>query len=201
MILLVLLASVLIAGVTIYQYGEQSKDYHEDRLERKEEQIKENIKYTLQRTTYAPTTENLDLIFRDEIYQIADVLNVNFNIYDLEGGLIKSSRPKFGNDSISMCLSPEVLNKLETSVNARYLEEKSTAGDKYQASYTYITDGRFKPIGILNLPYFEDNSFNDKELTEFLLRLGGVYIFMLLIAIWLAYFISKDEHYFFNQKE
>tara|TARA_R110000868_G_scaffold82956_7_gene234082 strand:- start:67461 stop:68870 length:1410 start_codon:yes stop_codon:yes gene_type:complete len=191
MILLVLLASVLIAGVTIYQYGEQSKDYHEDRLERKEEQIKENIKYTLQRTTYAPTTENLDLIFRDEIYQIADVLNVNFNIYDLEGGLIKSSRPKFGNDSISMCLSPEVLNKLETSVNARYLEEKSTAGDKYQASYTYITDGRFKPIGILNLPYFEDNSFNDKELTEFLLRLGGVYIFMLLIAIWLAYFISK----------
>ena len=191
MILLVLLASVLIAGVTIYQYGEQSKDYHEDRLERKEEQIKENIKYTLQRTTYAPTTENLDLIFKDEIYQIADVLNVNFNIYDLEGGLIKSSRPKFENDSISMCLSPEVLNHLETSVKARYLEEKATAGDNYQASYTYITDGKFKPIGILNLPYFEDNSYNDKELREFLLRLGGVYLFMLMIAIWLAYFISK----------
>lgn len=191
MILLVLLASVLIAGVTIYQYGEQSKDYHEDRLERKEEQIKENIRYTLQRTTYAPTAENLPLIFREEIYQIADVLNVNFNIYDLEGGLIKSSRPKFENDSISMCLSPEVLNNLERSVDSRYLEEKTTAGDKYQASYTYITDGKFKPIGILNLPYFEDNSFNDKELTEFLLRLGGVYLFMLFIAILLAYFISK----------
>ncbi len=191
MILLVLLASVLIAGVTIYQYGEQSKDYHQDRLERKEQQIKENIKYILQRTTYAPTTENLDLIFKDEIYQIADVLNVNFNIYDLEGTLIKSSRPKFGNDSISMCLSPEVLNNLETTLDARYLEEKSTAGDKYQASYTYITDSKFKPIGILNLPYFEDNSFNDQELAEFLLRLGGVYVFMLLLAIWLAYFISK----------
>lgn len=191
MILLVLLASVLIAGVTIYQYGEQAKDYHEDRLERKEEQIKENIRYTLQKTTYAATTENLHLIFKDEIYQIADVLNVNFNIYDLEGGLIKSSRPKFGNDSISMCLTPIVLNNLERSVDSRYLEEKSTAGDKYQASYTYITDGRFKPIGILNLPYFEDNSFNNKELKEFLIRLGGVYVFMLLIAIWLAYFISK----------
>lgn len=191
MILLVLLASVLIAGVTIYQYGEQSRDYHEDRLERKEEQIKENIKYTLQRTTYAPTTENLDLIFKDEIYQIADVLNVNFNIYDLEGGLIKSSRPKFENDSISMCLSPEVLNHLETSIEARYLEEKATAGDNYQASYTYITDSKFKAIGILNLPYFEDNSYNDKELREFLLRLGGVYLFMLMIAIWMAYFVSK----------
>jgi nitrogen fixation/metabolism regulation signal transduction histidine kinase len=191
MILLVLIASVLIAGVTIYQYGEQSKDYHQDRLERKEEQIKENIRYTLQRTTYVPTTENLHLIFKDEIYQIADVLNVNFNIYDLEGNLIKSSRPKFENDAISLCLQPNVLNNLEKSVDARYLEEKSAAGNKFQASYTYITDAKFKPIGILNLPYFEDNSFNDKELKEFLLRLGGVYLFMLFIAILLAYFISK----------
>jgi nitrogen fixation/metabolism regulation signal transduction histidine kinase len=191
MILLVLVASVLIAGVTIYQYGEQSKDYHQDRLELKEEQIKENIKYTLQRTTYVTNTENLHLIFKDDIYQIADVLNINFNIYDLDGNLIKSSRPKFGNDAISLCLQPNVLNNLEKSVDARYLEEKSAAGNKFQASYTYITDAKFKPIGILNLPYFEDNSFNDKELKEFLLRLGGVYLFMLFIAIWLAYFISK----------
>ncbi|MBQ0741097.1 two-component sensor histidine kinase, partial [Aquimarina celericrescens] len=84
----------------------------QDRLARKEDQIKENIRYTLRKTTYVATTENLGLIFKDEIYEIADVLNVNFNIYDLEGGLIKSSRPKFGNDSISMCLPPSVLNNL-----------------------------------------------------------------------------------------
>ncbi|MET6989658.1 ATP-binding protein [Sediminicola arcticus] len=191
MILLVLIASVLIAGVTIYQYREQSKDYHADRLERKEEQIKQSIAYTIQKTTYPVTTENLEFIFMDEIYQIADVQNVNFNIYDLEGQLIKSSRPTFERDSISTCLSAEVLNNLAASIDERYVEEKSTAGDKYQASYTYITDTRFKPVGILNLPYFEDNSFNNHELKEFLMRLGGVYLLMLLLAIALAYFISK----------
>lgn len=36
MILLVLVASVLIAAVTLFQYNEQSKDYHKQRLERKE---------------------------------------------------------------------------------------------------------------------------------------------------------------------
>lgn len=40
MIFLVLIAFILIAVVTIYQYKEQSIDYHEERLERKEEQIK-----------------------------------------------------------------------------------------------------------------------------------------------------------------
>jgi signal transduction histidine kinase len=191
MILLVVIASVLIAGITVYQYREQSRDYHDDRLERKEEQIKQSISYTLKKTTYPPTTDNLEYIFKDEIYEIADVQNVNFNIYDLEGQLIKSSRPKFESDSLSNCLSAEVLNNLAISAKKRHVEENSAAGDKYQASYTYITDGKFKPIGILNLPYFEDNSFNDMELREFLMRLGGVYFLMLLLAIALAYFISK----------
>lgn len=190
MILLVLIASVLIAGVTIYQYREQSKDYHEQRLERKEAQIKQSINYVLKETTYPPTTEYLGLIFKDEIYQIADVQNVNFNIYDLEGELIKSSRPKFNNDSITYCLSAEVLNSLAASGAKRYVENNLEADDKFQASYSYITDAKFKPIGILNLPYFEDNSFNDMELREFLFRLAGVYILMLLLAIGLAFFIS-----------
>lgn len=90
MILLVLIASILIAAITVYQYREQTRDYHEDRLERKEGQIKHSISYTLQKTTYPVATENLGLIFLDEIYQIADVQNVNFNIYDLEGELIKA---------------------------------------------------------------------------------------------------------------
>ncbi|MDT0606083.1 sensor histidine kinase [Croceitalea rosinachiae] len=191
MILLVLIASVLMAGVTLFQYQEQSQDYHENRLERKEEQILQSISYVLRETTYEPTTANLEYIFRDEIYKIADVQNVNFNIYDLEGGLIRSSKPAFEADSVSNCLDAEVLNNLLNSPDKRYIEEKSTAGDNYQATYKYITDLKFKPIGIMNLPYFEDNSFNDMELREFFYRLGGVYLLMLISAVVLAYFISK----------
>jgi len=191
MILLVVIASILIAGVTIYQYREQSNDYHQERLERKEEQILQSVNYAIQETTYEPTTKNLGFIFKNEIYKIADVQNVNFNIYDLEGELIKSSKPAFEADSVSNCLDAEVLNNLAISPTRRYVEEKRTAGDNYQASYTYINDPKFKPIGIMNLPYFEDNSFNNMELREFLIRLGAVYLLMLMAAIILAYFISK----------
>lgn len=191
MIALVLSASILIAGVTIYQYREQSKDYHENRLERKEEQIKLSINYVLQRTSYPKETRYLPLIFKDEIYQIADVQNVNFNMYDLDGGLIKTSTPHLEYDSVTSCLSPHILNELDVSPGQRYVEENIRDGDRYQSSYTYITDLKFKPIGILNLPYFEDNSFSNKELKEFLWRLVGVYVLMLLIAVGLAFVISK----------
>ena len=58
MILLVLLASVLIAAVTIYQYNEEAKDYHRERLERKEKAIRKSIEFTIQETTYPVTTPN-----------------------------------------------------------------------------------------------------------------------------------------------
>ena len=181
---------MLIAGVTVFQYNEQSKDYHVGRLERKEEQVRQSVDYVLRETTYPVTTENLHLIFQMEIYRIANVQNQRLNIYNLEGQLLKSSRPKFEVDSVSNCLDAQVLNSLEASPTKRYVEEKALAGDNYQASYTYINDKSFKPIGILNLPYYEDDSFNNMELREFLGRLGAVYLLMLFIAIGLAYFIS-----------
>ena len=190
MILLVVVASILIAGVTVYQYKEQSEDYHRDRLERKEEQVRQSVDYVLKKTTYPVTTENWGMIFNEEIYQIANVQNQRLNIYDLDGQLIKSSRAIFEVDSIANCLDPYILDRLETSPTKRFVDQKALAGDNYKASYTYINDKRFKPIGILNLPYYEDDSFNNMELREFLLRLAGVYFLMLLIAIGLAYFIS-----------
>ena len=67
MIFLVLLASILIAFVTIRQYNEEAQDYHQDRLDRKEENIKQSIDYAIKETTYPVTTEYIPLIFRNEI--------------------------------------------------------------------------------------------------------------------------------------
>ena len=47
MILLVLLASVLIAAVAIYQYSEETRDYHRKRLERKEKNIIAHLNFVI----------------------------------------------------------------------------------------------------------------------------------------------------------
>ena len=191
MILLVVVASILIAAVTIYQYNEQSKDYHEQRLERKERQLLSSINYVLRKTTYPVTTENLGLIFKDEIYEIANNLNVGFNLYDIEGTLVKSSKPSFENDSISKFLSPEILNNLNQSIRKRFVEKSEQLGGDFRSSYTIFANSNAKPLGILNVPYFEDDSFSNAELKEFLVRLGYAYFVMLLVAIAFAYFVSR----------
>ena len=191
MILLVLVASILIAGVTLYQYNEQSKDYHKQRLERKEAQLLSSIDFVLRETSYELNPEKLALIFKDEIYKIAKNLNVEFNIYDLGGTLVKSSKPSFDEDTLIACIPSEVLNNLKYTVQKRYVETNEVLGGDFRTSYTIFSDIKSKPLGILNVPYFQDDSFNEEELREFLVRLGYAYFVMLLVAIAFAYFVSK----------
>jgi len=191
MILLVVVASILIAAVTLFQYNEQSKDYHKQRLERKERQILSSMDYVLEETTYERTPERLGLIFKDKIYEIANNLNVDFNLYDLQGTLVKSSVPNIENDSISRRLSPEILNQLNFSVNKRFVEKNEALGGNFQSSYIIFSDYNAKPLGILHVPYFDDDSFNQDELKQFLVRLGYAYFFMILVAVLFAYFVSR----------
>ena len=191
MLLLVVGASVLIAIVTIYQYRKEAEDYHRDRLLRKEAAIRENINYVLKTTTYPVETKQIPLIFKEKIYEIKDIHSLEILLYDLNGNLLKSSRPSFFKDTISPKISEYALESLQNSPTKSYIKEFVEDGQKYQSSYTYITDSYFKPLAILNLPYIEDDGFITKELTEYLYRLGMAYFIMLLVAIALAYFLSK----------
>jgi len=191
MILLVLLASILIALVAIYQYQEEAKDYHEERLERKEEAIKRSIDYQLRETSFAETTEKIPYIFKEKIYEIASIHKLQINLYDLEGNLLKTSKADVVVDTLSKCLDAKVLNALSSSADKRFVEKREENGKNYQSSYTYVNDGKFKPLAILNLPYLEDDDFFTGELIEFLKRLGSAYFFMFLIAIGLAFLLSK----------
>ncbi len=191
MILLVLVASVLIAAVTIYQYKEEAKDYHKERLERKEKAIKQSIDFVIKETTYPVNTANIPLIFKDEIFEIDAIHNLQINLYDLEGQLLKSSKRTIQRDTIGNYLDPEILNILSNTLEHRHVVKNNVAGHTFQSSYTYITDEKFKTIAILNLPYLENDDFFNKELKEFLTRLAYAYLVLILVAIIFAYFISK----------
>lgn len=191
MIFLVLGASILIAIVTIFQYKEEAQVYHRDRLMRKEAAIRENINYILKTTTYPVETDQIPLIFKDKIYEIKDIHSLELFLYDLDGNLLKSSKPSFFREVEVPRVSEQVLKELRNSPEKHHIKEFVEDGQNYQSSYSYITDNYFKPLAILNLPYIEDDGFINRELKDYLYRLGVAYIFMLLVAIALAYFLSK----------
>lgn len=193
MILLVLLASVLIASVAIYQYNEETKDYHTQRLHRKEQNIKTHLRRELnsRRNTWEVKTRNIPLIFKEEISNIADIHKLQINLYDLEGSLLITSKASLKPDEEEKQIDSHILHAISNTVEHRYVDKLKENGETYQSSYIYIYDNKFKPLAILNLPYLEKDDFLSKELNEFLGRLGIAYLFVLIIAIGIAFLLSK----------
>jgi len=192
MILLVLLASILILVVTVYQYDEQTKDYNIQRFERKESTTKQTIELELKsKTTYQVNTENLAKIFKERIYEISTINSLNISIYDLKGNLLKTSIAAAFEKIEVPPIPKDIIKELSQNSNHKILKASEQNGIGYQSSYSYIHDAKFNRIGILELQFTQDNSEIEKELKEFILRLGIVYILMFLIAISFAYFLSS----------
>ncbi|GAA4068780.1 HAMP domain-containing sensor histidine kinase [Flavobacterium cheonanense] len=179
------------ASISVIQFKNEARNYHQERLERKEDAVKEHINYILSNTTYPLTEKNLPLIFKDKIHELSDIHNVEINIYSLNGNLLKSSKASFSVDSISPPIPKYIIKLVQSSIEKRYVDIKSVDGIKNRSSYTQIKDDKFKPLGILNLPYVDDDSFYENEIQEFLIRLSQVYFFMLIIAFALAYFLAS----------
>lgn len=192
MILLIFLATVLIINLTIYQFDEQTKDYNVSRFGRKEETLKKEIAIQLyQRATLPVTTQNLAIIFKNSIYEMAFIHNLEISLFDLQGQLLKTSVPFGFKDSIPDNLTISLVSKLKLNPDRRIFEIIENKNNNIENSYTYILDSIGNEIGILKLKFYQDNTTQESELNEFLTRLIVVNLFMFLIAIMLAYFLSS----------
>ncbi|MBT3588817.1 MAG: two-component sensor histidine kinase, partial [Flavobacteriaceae bacterium] len=109
MILLVIGASILIVVVTVFQYRENTQDYHRERLIRKETAIRENIDYVIKNTTYPIETDKIAFIFKNKIYEIKDIHQLDIFLYDLEGNLLISSQASFIKDITHSKISKKAL--------------------------------------------------------------------------------------------
>ena len=191
MIVLILITSILLATISVIQFQNEAKKYYQERLDRKEDAVKEHINYVLSNSTYPLTERNLPYIFKDKIHELSDIHNIEINIYSLDGKLLKSSKASFSVDKVAPPIPKYIVKLVQSSIEKRYVDIKNIDGVKNRSSYSEIKDDKFKPLGILNLPYVEDDSFYQDEIQDFLVRLSQVYFFMLIVAFALAYFLSS----------
>lgn len=175
----------------MYQFREEARTYHQYRLERTENSINENINYILTTSEYPLTTENIPRIFRDKIHELAAIHNTEINIHDLQGHLLITSRGTFSVDSISKNISPLVLKTIQSSPNKRFVDIKTVDSNRIRIAYSFLKDLKYKPLGILKIPYEEKTEFYENEIQNFMVKFGQVYIIMLIMSIAISYFLSN----------
>lgn len=191
MLLLVVIVSVLIIVVSIFQYRKQAEDYHLNRLDRKESSVKREIEYQLENTTFPVITEKLPSIFKEKLFEMSHVHNLEIGIYDLNGNLLKTSRATFTIDSTLTPIPDYIISALKSDINHRVMIDKKFEKEDYLSIYSYIYDNKFTPIGILNIPYLGKSDFYKKELNELLFKISLIFVFAIMFSIVLAFFSSR----------
>ena len=204
MILLVFVSFLLIGITTSFQITESSLYYHELRLDRKEAQLQRAFKILFNEKSKQPDNQLsylfnrrpdlginistvLDEELKQEIFNISDVQNIDFTLYDLDGSLVGSTV----NDGFSSNLDKNMIDDLSNSKDLNIVQKNEFEDQLYRSSFSYITDINNRPIWILNLPYVDDDKLNAYEIRSFIINIAQVYILLFVLAIIISYFVSS----------
>ena len=185
MMLFIVVESIMIGGVTLYQFNNQNSQYHEDRLIRKENNLLVDIKYEIEKTRI----NSLDSLNNSMILEMADVHKIEFELYNLEGFLIKSSTALTGIPGTTL-LDNKIIEYFINDNPSRYIQDDNVSDFPMKHTYSLVTNFKDEPLGIIYTKYFEEDT-NNQELNIFLIRLGFVLGSMIIIAFIIAYFISN----------
>ena len=190
MILLVFTATLLILGSTYYQYRTESEQYNTYRQDRKETQLTKQINYLVNKHDLAFNYDNWDN-YKIDFEEITKIHNVEYSIFTPGGKPLYYSYLPLEIISNNYSLDKDFSEMLISLDKGKVTRENSTDVGKFQSSYTVLKDNFDNKYAILFFPYFQDVSFAESELNVFLTTLYQIYFIMLVVAIVLAYFISR----------
>jgi signal transduction histidine kinase len=190
MILLVFTATLLVLGSTYYQYRTESDQYNSYRQDRKENQLTRQINYIVNKYDLS---DRYDLWeeYEKDFEEITKIHSVEYSIFTTSGSPLFYSYLPLDVISNNYSLEEEFAEMLVSTDEGRFTSENFTDVGKFQASYSVLKDDIGEKYAILFFPYFQDVSFAESELNVFLSTLYQIYFIMLVVAIVLAYFISR----------
>ena len=190
MILLVFTATLLILGSTYYQYTTESEQYNKYRQDRKETQLTKQINYLVNKHDLTFNFDEWDN-YKMDFEEITKIHNVEYSIFTTDGKPLYYSYLPLEVISNNYSLDKDFAEMLISLEGGKITKENSTDVGKFHSSYTVLKDSFGNKYAILFFPYFQDVSFAESELNVFLTTLYQIYFIMLVVAIVLAYFISR----------
>lgn len=190
--ILIILVSFLTTGYVYFQsFKSENEEYHKERLKRKELAINESIDYFLRDQPISSNSDSIVNLFDDKICELADINNLDINIYSLSGNLIIGSNPElFDENIVPLSLSRSVRMAIEEASERLTVKHKRDTIE-YWSTYDYIRNYQGEQIAIINLPYGDTNTIHQNDLKAFLIRLTEIYLALFIIAGIIAYLLSN----------
>ena len=126
------------------------------------------------------------------IGEVADIHNVDVNVYDLQGNLQVSSQAEvYKRGILSNKIHPEAFYHLHRMRQVQYVQEEGLTSLRYLSIYAAVRDEKGDVYAYLNIPYFLSQVDVNQEISNFLVTIINLNAFIFLIAGVIALFITN----------
>lgn len=116
---------------------------------------------------------------------------LDINFFDLEGQLLYSSQPYIYEEGIlAPLLQPEAFERMFKDQKAHHFQHENIGKLHFLSAYAMISDQNFKPIGVLQLPYFGKEAVLKKEISSLFVTLINIYALIIAILLLLSFYFS-----------
>ena len=195
MLFMIIVSFIIIGFITMSFFSRQYSNFYNDRLTRKGKVINASLDYFVQQAGANETlaNERFSNALSFEVARLAEINDIDINLYDEDGNLAVASQPAvYDKGLLSKKMNPDAFFELTETKVGQLTKQESIGGLNYQAIYAPIRNGRGEAIAYLGMPYFDRSKNISDDVSSFLVALMNVYVFLLICAAILAYFISNS---------
>lgn len=196
MLLTTVVSFVLVMSATLYQYNLDLKNYHLNKLSRKETALKRHINYIVSNNIYFKEGANIDSIFSDKrtfefidskIKELSSIHSLEFSIQKRNGDILISSSSNI--DKISKYIE-NLPDKILSSDEGSFILKHIVDDVETIHSHSFIENVKNEKRIILSVYYRPDNTEQFNQLKDSFINFTIIYLIVFVVASFLAYVLS-----------
>ncbi len=127
-----------------------------------------------------------------KLKKFSNIFFTDINLYDLNGNLYASSRPKVFDEGLaSRKMNPEAYLQISIDKKSEFIHDENIGNLAYLSDYLPVKNKAGQLQAYLNIPYFAKQSDLEKEISSFLVALINVYVLLFALSVLAAIFISN----------
>ncbi|HEU0064667.1 MAG TPA: HAMP domain-containing sensor histidine kinase, partial [Flavisolibacter sp.] len=126
------------------------------------------------------------------VNEVADIHNVDVNVYDPQGNLqVSSEEDVYKKGILSNKMHPVAYYHLNRMREVQHVQEETLSSLQYLSIYSVVRDDQGIVRNYLNIPYFSSQLDLKQEISNFLVTIINLNAFIFLIAGIIALFITN----------
>ena len=126
------------------------------------------------------------------VNEIGDVHKIDANLFDSSGYLLASSIADiYEQGLVAPLMNPEAFGIFKEKKTSQLIHNESIRDLHFTSAYLPLINDKRQVIAYLNLPYYSRQNELNNEISSYTVTFVNLYLFLILLAIALAYIISQ----------